>query len=273
MKSLKAVGVDFDGEAFIVTFDYDPEIVASVKELPQRKWDPDNKRWLVKDSAQLRSFIKHYYCYVSEQAHGALLSEKKRLGVFRQDGPRIVLESQYDPRLVEAIRTITGRKWDQETKRWKFPLTAIKPLKQLAAQFDVEWQIDDDSPIVDPIEVPTVTVKGGQFVIYTTYDRDVLDAIKEMPGVSWDRREAAFRVPLECVVEIDEFVTRFDGVLDGQAQELISSAGDTIALFRASSATEANLQIDGLSGTLMPFQQAGVVYALRVLGFDPKGTE
>lgn len=265
---MSPVEIDWAGEQYEVKFKYDPAVVSAIKELPGRKWDPERKVWLVKDSPQFRSFVASCESEISVDAGAAMSTVEQCLGSIKQIGPRLILESKYDARLVEAIRTIEGRKWDKEQKCWQFPLSSVRTVKAIVKQFDLKWLVADEVPDSEPITVPIVKVKGAQFLVFTTYDRDVLDAIKEMPGAEWDRWETAFRVPLECVVEIDEFVTRFDGQFDESAKEVVSQAEATLTMFRASSATAANVLIDGLGGDLMPFQAAGVLYALTALGYQ-----
>jgi hypothetical protein len=262
------VEVDWLGDQFQVKFKYDPLVVAAVKELPGRRWDPDGKVWFVKDSPQFRSFVVSHDAVVSVDAGAAMATSKQSLGSVRQHGPRLILDSKYDARLVEAIRTVEGRKWDKDHKRWQFPLSSVRSVKAIVDQFDLDWLVDDSVPDADPVTVPIVKAKGDQFLVYTTYDRDVLDAIKEMPGAEWDRWETAFRVPVECVVEIDEFVHRFAGVLDETAQKVVQQAGEVLTMFKASSATSAQVEINGFGGDLMPFQGAGVLYALSALGYQ-----
>ena len=261
------IEVDKAGDSFQLRSKYDPQVIASIKELPGRRWDPQNKVWLVKDSPQFRRFVAAYLVSVSEEAQLVLNGETQLLGAITQNGPKLILDSVYDARLIEAVRTIEGRKWDKDIKQWKFPLSSVRAVKQLAQQFNLKWDVSEDVPDSDPITVPVVKVKGGQFMIYSTYDRDVLDAIKEMPGVEWDRYATAFKVPLDCVVEIDEFVTKFGGELDDEAIKVVQEAEAVLSLFRASSSADANMVIDGLGGELMPFQRAGVLYALTALGF------
>lgn len=266
---MSVVQIEWAQDQYEVSFKYDAQIVAAIKLLPSRKWDAARKVWLVKDSPQFRSFIAGAQVEATVGASAVLAGEQPPLGKIRQEGPRLILESQYDARLVEAVRLIEGRKWDKEIKCWKFPLTSVRKLKTLCNQFGLVWAIVSEVPDSEPVTVPIVKVKGGQFLVFTNYDRDVLDAVKEIAGVEWDRWESAFRIPIDCVVEVDEFVKKHNGVWDDSAVGVVKDASEILQMFKASSATTAELEIIGLGGKLMPFQAAGVLYALSALGKGP----
>ena len=45
------LNVELHGNAFCLSFSYDPALVAAVKSLPARRWDPANKSWIVPQTA------------------------------------------------------------------------------------------------------------------------------------------------------------------------------------------------------------------------------
>ena len=50
------------GSDVIVRFPYDPQMVAMVKSLPGRKWDPTGKAWIIPDSPRVRKALTEWGC-------------------------------------------------------------------------------------------------------------------------------------------------------------------------------------------------------------------
>ena len=44
---MRRIGIEIETERLRIEFPYDETLVRTVKTLPQRRWDPDNKAWYV----------------------------------------------------------------------------------------------------------------------------------------------------------------------------------------------------------------------------------
>lgn len=51
---------------------------------------------------------------------------------------RIVLKSDFDQRIVDAVRIVIGRQWDGATKTWNFPIEMTEPLLNQLERFNFE---------------------------------------------------------------------------------------------------------------------------------------
>ena len=76
-----------------------------------------------------------------------------------------------------------------------------------------------------------------------------------------------FAAPREAAVEVMLWATRANAIVDESCAPLFAEAEATQALVAASMAKDADLHVEGLLKPLMPFQRAGVAYALDRLGF------
>jgi SNF2 family DNA or RNA helicase len=115
---------------------------------------------------------------------------------------------------------------------------------------------------------------SGALATFTSeYDPDLVDWVKAMPGRKWDPKKKLWTFPLTPV--------SVERLRHAPAHVKIPDDAPLVALERvwaenaqASSATAAQIKIEGLHGELLPFQAAGVSYALangRTLIADEMG--
>lgn len=108
------------------------------------------------------------------------------------EGSMLCVESSYNPDLVEAVKSVIGRRWDAGSKRWLVPLAQAAALKAISSRFALAWPQDAD----------TAGVRG-----------------------------------------------------DAQRQAMVSTSCTTVE-------PDANLDLKGFVGVLRPYQKAGVAYLL-----------
>jgi hypothetical protein len=267
--------IDHDGTRYVLRFGYDPDLIAEVKRLPGRAWDAHRKVWAAPLSDALRSLIdSHRFCPTAAARHAlqsaaeSASSSEPATGSVDQDGPRLLLRTHYDPALVAAIKEIRGRRWDPTSRVWVAPITSVVAVRELADRFALAWNVTDEPDDVDPVIRPVVAAAGGVFVVTFDYDRDLVAAIRDLPGASWNRARWAWTLPLSAAVDLYEFATQSGALVDPSADPHMGAAREATARVAESAATDADLEIPGLGGALMPFQRAGVAYALRSLGFS-----
>lgn len=267
-RRLKAV--DHDGTAFVLRFPYDPDLIDTVKRLPGRRWDGTRKVWTCPNSDRLRQFIEAYHFRTTRAADLALAEpipegEQVSAGFVVQRGPRLIVHSPYNPDLIARIREISGRRWEAAEKVWAIPLLGGNTLRQIATEFGLEWRVLE---VEDIPNTPVIAVVGGRFTIRFEYDRDLAQEIREIPGADWDRNGWVFTVPLTAAIDLCEFVRRHESEIDASAEQALATAQAAFARIASSAATDAEIEIPGLGGDLLPFQRAGVRYALDALGFS-----
>jgi len=186
-------------------------------------------------------------------------------------GPRIQIRFPYDAAAVAAVRDIDGRRWDADNRCWTTPLTSVRAVRAFA---DAHGINDDDLysvPDADPVVQPLVTLSGGFFRIRFSYDRDLLQLIRDLPTASYDAGAKSWKVSLAASAEIADFVKASGARTDEDADIALADVAADVARLTASRATDADLVLPPLGGTLMPFQRAGVAYALSALAPRPDG--
>ena len=112
-----------------------------------------------------------------------------------------------------------------------------------------------------------VSRDGKTIFLSTPYDPLLVDDIKEtLDGRRWDREARRWTCPLTrenaqaCKVLAKEYSLSVADELDEALEKL---KRDEEAALAASSATDADLNIEGLNGELRPFQRAGVAYVVE----------
>lgn len=190
---------DLSTGTFHIYFKYDGSLVAMIRKVPDAKWNATNMRWEapIQSGAYVRLFADANGFVVTDAAEAALATfeeldidieaEKRTLRLVDRS---LVFDFDYNADTVDAVKTISGRRWDSKAKTWIVPVTSAMQALNVA---DV-------------------------------YDFDVAADVRALLGEE-----------IEASQERGEL----------------------------SDATDADLVIDGLGGTLRPFQRAGVAYAIN----------
>jgi len=113
-----------------------------------------------------------------------------------------------------------------------------------------------------------VEIKRTRIHVTTEYNWDLVEALKMIEGRSWTGVNNTF--PLESAFQVVQIADEFgldvpQDVRDLAEQCRIEEAEIEVLseeLTAASIAKDADIKIDGLGGELLPFQRAGVAYAL-----------
>jgi hypothetical protein len=169
--------------------------------------------------------------------------------------------------MIAEVREIRGRRWDATRREWTFPLSAIRPLRAFAEAHGLHiTNAANALPDVEPVAQPRVAVNAGRFIVRFDYDPDLVVRVREIPGARWDARNKYWFATLDAAHEIGSFVIDVGAAIDDSAAPLLPAATDALQRIEASMASTSDLHITGLTGELLPFQRAGVAYALAAIG-------
>lgn len=181
------------------------------------------------------------------------------------DHDLLALDFPYDPAQVAEVKAIAGATWDKVDKLWKAPVASINEVRAFAMKH--EFQITDE---VLRFTAPKrasrkgVYVKGDWTYIQFPYDKVVLKAVKQIPGITWDNKEMAWRAPLTSSSEAIAWANSFDVLVSPEVHGVSASIGKKLdELKEASRSTDADIEVPLLQGTLLPYQRAGVEYASK----------
>ena len=177
----------------------------------------------------------------------------------------LVFEFEYNAELVEEIHHIPGAKYDKKFKIWRVPAVQIDACRRIAQKFNLFIE-----PTVARFDVPQATTefvglrRDGEWVyLGFVYDQVKVRKVKQLPGVTWHSKTKAWRVPVTAIAEAvawaDNFGVPVDDDIRSEAEEFIQNRRQKS---EASRSTDANVVIPNMVGDLLPYQRAGVAYAV-----------
>jgi superfamily II DNA or RNA helicase len=266
----------------VLSFPYDPHIVAVVRAIPQRRFDWDKREWWapvddwagvhvaevldrfpeLTTSAQVDAWlaaIERRWVggvsptrpdgdggWVVRPRAGSVPEALQEGAVEREDGSLLV---PFSARGAEALAELAGARMDGGARRC---LAALER---------------GEDPPAARLAV-SETVDGTFLRLDVLWDPDVAGAFDALPGAG----HPGHTLPIDpWVVEaLDAFLALHDVTVDGSAKETLAELraeyDDALTEIRASRATSAEPIAETaavLGGELAPFQWAGVRYALR----------
>lgn len=177
----------------------------------------------------------------------------------------LVFEFEYNAELIEEVRRIPGAKYDKKFKVWRLPAVQIDAARRVAQRFNLFIE-----PTVARFDVPRTEgeliglQRDGEWVyIGFVYDQVKVRKVKQLPGVTWHSKTKAWRVPVTAIAEAVAWADRFGVPVDDEVRE---DAEEFIRNRRqkseASRSVDADVNIPNMVGELLPYQRAGVAYAV-----------
>jgi SNF2 family DNA or RNA helicase len=180
---------------------------------------------------------------------------------------RLGISFPYDAQAVGAVKEIPGRRWEPEHKRWTAPVTSVRPVRRFAETYGLTTTTPvDDLPDVEPGTRPQIDLTSGRFCLAFDYDRDLVARVRDLPGARWSARQRVWTVDHEAVLEVADFAVSTLAHIGPSAAQTLTAALEAMGRIEASTAADADIDIPGLGGDLMPFQRAGVAYVTRAGG-------
>lgn len=262
--------VDFDPTVgIIVRVPYGDPL--DVKATLAGRWDRPSRRWIIppRSFPLVVTVANDHEVPITAAARTALNSPPTiTLGTVTLDADDLlILRFDYDPDAVGAVKDIPGRAWDPDRRVWTAPTDSIRAVRQFAERHHLTTDRDVDAlPDTEPDLRPSISIVADEFHLRFLYDRDLIARVRDLPGARWSPRVRQWTVDREAAIEVSEFAIATGAIIDDTAADLLADAFEAIGRIEASSAADAEIDIPGLGGTLLPFQRAGVAYVLRAGG-------
>jgi len=178
----------------------------------------------------------------------------------------LILDFPYDAMQVAEVRLLKGAKWDKVGRVWRAPVSSLNECRDFAAAH--EFTIDSDVLLLtlpahkNPSRRIYVHTDGFIYLAFA-YDRVAVTSAKQIPGITWDKKTHAWKAPFTSVDEVVRWGETFDVPVDAAVrQEASAVRGRLESTMAASRATDAAIRIPDMLGELLPYQRAGVAYAL-----------
>jgi SNF2 family DNA or RNA helicase len=178
----------------------------------------------------------------------------------------LVLDFPYDPEQVAGVKRIHGAKWDKIARVWRAPMSSVEEVRAFATanKFTIE-------PEVLIFTLPSrknsergVRCDGKWLSMAFGYDRVMIQSVKQIPGVTWDRKTMAWRAPLTSISEVIKWADTFKQEVSDDIREMHTNINTSLSELKdASRMVDAEVEVAGLQGELLPYQRAGVAYAAR----------
>jgi superfamily II DNA or RNA helicase len=184
------------------------------------------------------------------------------------NGELFIIRCEYDEQLIEQIRTVPGIFWNTQALVWIAPLSSEQEIIKLirnygfSASEGINIMGITTSPIASDNKKITIS-KSGRLIFDFEYQPEIVAEIKKIPGRLWDAKKKFWSVP--PVISGVEIAEKYGFSIPPQIRAAImDSAKREADLLEKSASVDSDIEVQNLSGTLMPYQKAGVAYATSV---------
>lgn len=175
----------------------------------------------------------------------------------------LVIRTQYDPELVAQIKLLPQRRWDPVEKAWYVSAKYNKEVQEIAQAFNIEYEVEQIPEVALADNFVRLDYQQETFYMYFDYDLVLLEKVRAIPRARYSPILRGWSAPKESAVEVLEFAQSVQALIEPTCDEVLEDAKQDAVRVAASRATTSNFQVEGLRGELMPFQRAGVEYAVK----------
>lgn len=175
----------------------------------------------------------------------------------------LVLDFPYDPIQVSEIKKIDNSTWDRVSQVWRVPVSSLEEAREFAAKHHFEIDADVLMLTIQKKRPPKcVYMSDGKLILKFPYEKVIIKAVKQIPSITWSPEQKAWQAPLHSVSEVIKWAKSFDIQVDSEIYAHAENVHEKLEkLKEASRSTDANIEVKGLQGELLPYQRAGVRYA------------
>ena len=165
---------------------------------------------------------------------------------------------------IAELKRIPGARWNSAERAWRVPVAQLEAVRSFAVEHD--FTID---PAILRFDLPTPQVSGvtshnDGISISFPYDAVKVRAVKTIDGARFDSSSRSWLIPSAQIVNAVAFARSFNlHVAEDLAAIAEHDADIRAGLAAASRAQDADIVLPDLGGDLLPFQRAGVAYAIQ----------
>lgn len=245
---------------------------------PWERWTGKDKAWAFHAARKYRKQLAGFgidFETIPEPA------DTKTAALIDVKGHEFIVTFEYDSALVAAVKSVPGRRFNPQTKCWTAPISsdAVAALKNLE-QFS--WteaatamaETAESMPVVEQKPTKQIDVEVNTFIIRFDFDRDVVAAVKSVPGARFEPSEKFWTAPADgrAIARLRELVG-FEWTRSAKEHadmvEMVSAAN--LALSTAKSADL--FEIPDMLREPYPFQKAGILFGVKnknvIIGDEP----
>jgi SWI/SNF-related matrix-associated actin-dependent regulator of chromatin subfamily A-like protein 1 len=178
-----------------------------------------------------------------------------------RNGNLYTVRFPYEQSLVDVISDLPTAAWVSKYSLW----TVSKHYEADLIEFAKSYGFPLDAFVEHNYEKPKQIARRiyrmkNYAVIDFEYNEEVIEAIRSLPGKKWDSKQKFWTA--QVGPELMQFAYRFSfDIEEGIKKEIEGNISSAASRLESSSATDAEINVPGLTGELMPYQKAGVRYA------------
>lgn len=147
-------------QGIVLKFDYLPSLVDAIRGIPGRRWNADDKAWIVpKQTVSIvRKLANDYNLFLTEDV-------KRLPDVEIHLGPKVAVHGRdfaisftYDAELLSAVRQMPGSSWSPAAKSWLVPIESVDEVLKFVKQHNAATSpealrlVDEASVVQDVID-------------------------------------------------------------------------------------------------------------------------
>lgn len=176
----------------------------------------------------------------------------------------------YDEKIVALVKGVQGRRYDTQDKSWTINFSVFPNL--YAKLKDLGMTLANESEILAAAEAnarakadrtaATAKLNGSRVEIRFAYNPEFVALVKSV-GARWnpELKFWSIEVRQETLSNIQSLIKRLQLITDPTIYEALEAAkGKAEVNLEASMAKDADISVEGLGGSLLPFQKAGVKF-------------
>ncbi len=177
----------------------------------------------------------------------------------------LIFDFEYNQAVVDELRCVPGAKFDRKFKVWQVPVLQIEAAREIAQKhnFFIEPSVARFTVPPSDTEAFGLRREGEWVYLGFVYDPVKVRNVKQLPGVTWHSKTKAWRVPYTAVDAAVAWADRFGLPVDDDLRE---DAENLVATRKqkseASRSVDADVVVPNIQGELLPYQRAGVAYAV-----------
>ena len=173
-----------------------------------------------------------------------------------------IITFKYDEQLVDAVKQLPCSSWNPAHKQWSVPIEFGNSVKDFASEyaFTIDGKHQKQKEVTGD---KRIVQKNNELVkIFSPYSAEIIKEIKDIPGRLWDIREKVWVAPKSSSVL--DIAMKYGFQMDDELTAELQKYADSYAeLLEASTKQYSDFDVPGLAMTLLPYQRAGVEYALK----------
>lgn len=181
-------------------------------------------------------------------------------------GNNYVIRCGYDEQITGEIKQIPGIVWNTAASLWIAPESSRLEVSEFVGRYG--FSVDDQGLTqlqqtqIDTEKSLTINARGVALLKFP-YDAELVAEVKAIPQRRWDIKKKVWIAPVSLAVL--ELADKHGFTVEEDVrQRIVDLTKQSTELLVKSTSTDADITIPTLSGTLMPYQKAGVAYVGEV---------